>query len=90
MILGRVENVLLDLHMIFIHVDFIIMDMDGKVHSPIIFGRPFLRNIGATIDANEGNVNSNCYTISLWSTFQRRRREQIVASVTCAPPKNQR
>jgi hypothetical protein len=38
---GRVNNVLVELHMTFVTVDFIIMDMEGKSHSPIILGRPF-------------------------------------------------
>jgi hypothetical protein len=42
--------------MSFVHVDFIIMDMDGKHHSPIIHDRPFLRTTRAIFDAKEGNV----------------------------------
>jgi hypothetical protein len=43
----------------FVHVDFIIMDMYGKNHSPIILGRCFLRTIGAITDAEQGNVKFN-------------------------------
>jgi hypothetical protein len=53
---GRVNNVLVELNMTFVHVDFIIMDMEGKIHSPIILGRPFLRSTCAIIDAKEGNM----------------------------------
>jgi hypothetical protein len=53
---GRVSNVLVELHVTFVPVDFIIMDMEGKSHSPIILGRPFLRNTDAIIDAKYGNV----------------------------------
>jgi hypothetical protein len=42
--------------MIFVPVVFIIMDMKGNNHSPIILGRPFLRTTCANIDAKEGNV----------------------------------
>jgi hypothetical protein len=42
--------------MTFLPIDFIIMDMEGKSHSPIILGRPILRTTGAIIDAKEGNV----------------------------------
>jgi hypothetical protein len=42
--------------MIFVPVVFIIMDMKGKNHSPIILGRPILRTTCAIIDAREGNV----------------------------------
>jgi hypothetical protein len=42
--------------MTFVPIDFIIMDMEGNIQSPIILGRPFLRTIGGIIDAKEGNV----------------------------------
>jgi hypothetical protein len=32
---GRFNDVLVELHMPFVHVDFIIVDMEGKSHSPI-------------------------------------------------------
>jgi hypothetical protein len=54
--LGKVSNVMEELHMTFVPVDFIIMDMRNKTSSPIIFGRPFLRTTGAIIDSKEGNV----------------------------------
>jgi hypothetical protein len=40
--LSRVNDVVVELHMTFVHVDFPIMDMDGKIHNPIILGRPYL------------------------------------------------
>ena len=54
--LGRVDNVMVELHMTFLPVDFVIMDMGSKSSNAIILGRPFLRNIGAIIDSKEGNV----------------------------------
>jgi hypothetical protein len=54
--LGKVSNVMVELHMTFVPVDFIIMDMGNKTSSPIILGRPFLRTIGAIIDLKEGNM----------------------------------
>jgi hypothetical protein len=41
--LSKVNNVMVELHMTFVPVDFIIMDMGNKTSSPIILGRPFLR-----------------------------------------------
>jgi hypothetical protein len=38
---GRVTNVFVELHMTFVPIDFIIMDMEGKNHNPIILSRPF-------------------------------------------------
>ena len=54
--LGRFYNVMVELHMNFVRVDFIIMDMGSKASNSIILGRPFLRTTGATIDSKEGNV----------------------------------
>jgi hypothetical protein len=47
---------MVELHMTFVPVDFIIIDMESKTSSPIILGRPFLRATGAIIDSKEGNV----------------------------------
>ena len=48
--LGKVSHVMVELHMIFVPVDFVIMDMGNKTSSPIILGRPFLHTTGAIID----------------------------------------
>jgi hypothetical protein len=42
--------------MTYVPADFIIMDMEGKSHSPIILGRTFLKTACSIIDAKEGNV----------------------------------
>jgi hypothetical protein len=47
---------MIELHMNFVPVDFIIMDMRSNDSSPIILGRHFLRSTGAFIDSKEGNV----------------------------------
>ena len=39
--LGRVDNVMVELHMTFVSVDFIIMDKGSKSSNSIILGRPF-------------------------------------------------
>jgi hypothetical protein len=52
--LGRVNGVMIELHMNFLHVDFIVMDMRSNTSSPIIIGRPFLRTTGAIIDSMRG------------------------------------
>jgi hypothetical protein len=44
--LGRIDNILIKLHMTFIPIDFIFMDMRRNTSSPIILGRPFLRITG--------------------------------------------
>jgi hypothetical protein len=47
---------MIELHMTFVPVDFIIMDIRSNISSPIILGRAFLRTTGAVIDSKEGNV----------------------------------
>jgi hypothetical protein len=54
--LGRINYVMIELHINFVPVDFIIMDMRSNTSSPMILGRPFLRTIDAVIDSKEGNV----------------------------------
>jgi hypothetical protein len=54
--LGRFDNVMIKLHMTFISVDFVVIDMRRNTSSPIILGRPFLRTADAVIDSKEGNV----------------------------------
>jgi hypothetical protein len=44
------------LHMTFLHVDFIIMNVRINTSSPIILGRPFLRTTCPVIDSKEGNM----------------------------------
>ena len=47
---------MVELHMTYVPVYFIIMDMGSNTSSPIILGRPFLRTTGAIIDSKEENV----------------------------------
>jgi hypothetical protein len=37
--LGKVYDIMVELHMHFVHVDFVIMDMGNKPSNPIILGR---------------------------------------------------
>jgi hypothetical protein len=54
--LGKVNDIMVELHMTFVHVDFFIIDMGSKTSSTIILGRTFLRTTSAIIDSKEGNV----------------------------------
>jgi hypothetical protein len=47
---------MIELHMNFMPIDFIIMDMRSNTSSPIILGIPFLRTTCAVIDSKEENV----------------------------------
>jgi hypothetical protein len=44
--LGRINDVMSELHMSFVPVDLIVMDMRSNTSSPIFLGRPFLRTTG--------------------------------------------
>ena len=55
--LGRVNDIMVELHMTFVPVDFIIMDMGSKTSSPIILGRPFFRTTGAVIKRRKCQVS---------------------------------
>ncbi|XP_057996606.1 uncharacterized protein LOC131175924 [Hevea brasiliensis] len=44
------ENVPLKVGKFFIHVDFVVLEMEEDVRTPIILGRPFLATAGANID----------------------------------------
>jgi hypothetical protein len=54
--LGKLNDIKVEVHMNFVHFDFVIMDMGSKTASFIILGRPFLRTTGAIIDSKEGNL----------------------------------
>jgi hypothetical protein len=49
--LVKVNDIMVELHMNFVLVDFVIMDMRGKTSSPIILGRPFLTTTCGVIDS---------------------------------------
>jgi hypothetical protein len=52
--LGRIDNVMIELHMTFVPIDFVVMDMRSNSSSHIILCRPFFRTTGAIIDSIEG------------------------------------
>ena len=54
--LGKLSDFMVELHMTFVPIDFLIMDMGDKTSSPIILGRSFLHITGAITDSKEGNV----------------------------------
>ncbi|SPT16552.1 unnamed protein product [Triticum aestivum] len=51
--MGRINDVLIVANRNYVPVDFIVLDIDCNPSCPIIFGRPFLRTIGAIIDMKE-------------------------------------
>ena len=53
--MGRINDVLIVANRNWVPVDFIVLDIDCNLASPIILGRPFLKMIGAII-MKEGNI----------------------------------
>ena len=54
--LGRINDVLILANRNYVHVYFIMLDIDCNPSCPIILGRPFLRTICVVIDMKEGNI----------------------------------
>ena len=54
--MGRINDVIIVANRNYVHVDFIVLDIDCNSTCPIILGRPFLRTIGAIIDMKERNI----------------------------------
>ncbi|XP_021645418.2 uncharacterized protein LOC110638981 [Hevea brasiliensis] len=54
--IGILENVPLKVGKFFIPVDFIVLEMEEDVRTPIILGRPFLATAGANIDVKNGKL----------------------------------
>jgi hypothetical protein len=64
---------MIELHMNFLPVDSIIMDMRSNTSSPIILGRSFLRTTGAIIDSKEGNVKFQLRHMKFMEHFPRKK-----------------
>ena len=53
---GTLEDILVRIRKLLIPVDFIVLEMEEDVETPIIFGRPFLATAGAIIDVKNGKL----------------------------------
>jgi hypothetical protein len=71
--LGRIDNFMIELHMNFVPIDFIIRDMRSNTSCPIILGRTFFRTTGAIIDSKEGNVKFQFPHKKCMEHFQRKK-----------------
>ena len=54
--MGRINYVLILANRNYVHIDFIILDIDCNPSCPIILGRPFLCTIGVMIVMKEGHI----------------------------------
>jgi hypothetical protein len=55
--LGIAEDVPVKVGHHFIPVDFVVLEMGEREKPPLILGRPFLKTVGAIIDAGKGEIN---------------------------------
>jgi len=53
---GIAENVSVKIRNFFIHVDFVVLDMEVDAKTPLILGRPFLSTTNAHIDVGAGEI----------------------------------
>jgi hypothetical protein len=56
---GIAENVPVKIWNFFIHVDFVVLDMEVDAKTPLILGRPFLSTANAHIDVGAGEIQLN-------------------------------
>jgi hypothetical protein len=78
---GRINDVLIMVNNNLVPVDFLIMDVECKTSCPIIFGRPFLRTVGAIIDMKEGTIKYQFPLKKGMEHFPRRRRKLLFDSI---------
>jgi hypothetical protein len=71
--LGRIDNIMVKLHMKFVPIDFIVIDMESNTSSPIILGRPLLRKTGASLIPKKEMSSLNSHIRSVWNIFQGRK-----------------
>ena len=53
---GIVENILIKIRNFFVLVDFVVLDMQEDMKTPLILGRPFLSTTNAHIDVGAGQI----------------------------------
>ncbi|CAM8931446.1 unnamed protein product [Rhodiola kirilowii] len=56
---GILEDMLIKIGELWVHVDFYVLEMDVENETPIILGRPFLNTVQAVIDCGNGTIEMN-------------------------------
>jgi hypothetical protein len=62
-------------------IDFLVMDVECNALCPIIFGRPFLRTVGAIIDMREGTIKYQFPLKKGIEHFPRKRKKLFFDSI---------
>jgi hypothetical protein len=79
--LGRINDVLIMVNNNLVPVDFRILDVECNASCPIIFGRPFLRTIGAIIDMKEGTIKYKLPLNKVMEHFTRKINKLLFDSI---------
>jgi hypothetical protein len=56
---GIAEDIPVRVRDFFVHVDFVVLDMDVNTRMPLILGGPFLSTANANIDVGAGEIRLN-------------------------------
>jgi hypothetical protein len=73
---GIMEDIPVRIRNSFIHVDFVVLEMDACRHIPLILGRPFLSTTGTMIDVAAGIIKLNISGKEETFTFKPKGAEQ--------------
>jgi hypothetical protein len=74
--MGNAEDIPMRIRNSFVHVNFVVLEMDVCHQIPLILGRPFLSTAGATIDVAAGIINLNISGKEETFTFKPKGAEQ--------------
>jgi hypothetical protein len=69
-----------------IPIDFVVLEMGEREKPPLILGRPFLKNVGATIDVSKGEINFDINGERSSFKFQPRLKVCNMINVKYVPP----
>jgi hypothetical protein len=70
---GVVKNLMVKVKNTYILVDFIVLDMEGDLGIPLIFGRPFLKDTNARINVGTGRISLRVMGKIMKFKFQNKR-----------------
>jgi hypothetical protein len=66
---GIAENILVKIQNFFVPIDFVVLDMQEDMKTPLILGRPFLSTTNAHIDVGAREIKFNINGKEEWFAF---------------------
>ncbi|XP_078163505.1 uncharacterized protein LOC144558538 [Carex rostrata] len=83
--LGVVEDLPIQIGKFFVPIDFVVVDMDEDIHTPLLLGRPFLNTAKAVIYVHDGiitmNIGEEKLTFDIKRSMKYPSNDQSVCSV---------